>query len=81
MSVTGLAGAVIARTSKPPPKVSALFEAAMNELGVVMPTTSVYTTSVNIAQVMPVRSRLRSGYAVEMRKHRRRATGRGRGPP
>ncbi len=61
MSVIGLAGDVIARTSKPPPKVSALFDAAMNELGVVIPTTSVNTTNVNIASVMPVRSRFRSG--------------------
>ena len=40
----------------------------MNEPEIVPPTTSVKTTSMNIASVTPVRKRLRSGYAIDRRR-------------
>ena len=50
------------------------FDARARTSRVVMaPTTSVNTTSVNIASVMPVRKRLRSGYAIDMPQRRARA--------
>ena len=68
MSVIGLDGDVVARMSKPPPKSSMSFTPFTNEPVVIAPMTSVKTTSVNIASVTPVRNRLRSGYAIEMRR-------------
>ena len=61
MCTIGCAGEVVARTSKPPPKASRSLNAFVNAPEVVAPTTSVKTTSVNIASVTPVRKRLRSG--------------------
>ena len=60
-SRTGVDGAATARTSKPPPNVSVSSQAFMNETETIVPTTSVKTTSVNIASVTPVRNRFRSG--------------------
>ena len=68
MSTIGAAGEVVARMSKPPPNAFRLFAAPTNDPVVVAPTTSVNTTSVNIARVTPVRKRLRSGYAIAMRR-------------
>ena len=59
---------VPARMSNPPPKVSTSFRAAWNDPVEVEPVTSVKTTSVNIASVVPVRKRLRSGYAIDIRR-------------
>ena len=54
--------------SKPPPNAFASENAWMNEPDVAVPVTIVKTTSVNIASVVPVRNRLASGYAMEMRR-------------
>jgi hypothetical protein len=64
--VIGLAADELARTSKPPPKVFRSSKAFTNEPVVIAPTTSVKTTSVNMASVTPVRKRLRSGYAIDI---------------
>ena len=61
MFTIGCAGDVVARMSKPPPKTVMSLKAFVNAPDVVAPTTSVKTTSVNIASVTPVRKRLRSG--------------------
>src|SRR5205823_1718889 len=63
MSPIGAEADVEARTSKPPPKALTSLKAWTNDPVVVAPTTSVKTTSVNIASVTPVRQRLRSGHA------------------
>ena len=61
MSAIGLAGDAIARTSKPPPNATVSFPALVKAFDVVAPTTSVNTTSVNMARIVPVRKRSRSG--------------------
>src|SRR3954453_22317734 len=68
MFAIGVAGETVAVTSNPPENVSKFFAAGTNDCEVVASTTSVKTTSVNIARVTPVRNRLRSGYAIAMRK-------------
>ena len=80
MSGTGLAGATLARMSKPPPNVARLLTPLTNDLVVVAPTTSVNTTSVNIASVTPVRKRLRSGIGHRHLQHRRERAGSARAP-
>jgi hypothetical protein len=60
-SSIGLIAAELARTSNPPPNISSLSNARTKEPEIVPPTTSVKTTSMNIASVMPVRKRFRSG--------------------
>ena len=62
-SPTGLAGAVVARMSNPPPNVSVSLAPLTNDPVMTAPVTRVKTTSVNIASVTPVRNRLASGYA------------------
>src|SRR5437870_7047057 len=66
MSVTGLAGDVVACTWNPPPKAALSFMAAMNALDVDTPVTRTNTTSVNRAIVVPVRKRLRRDWATEV---------------
>src|SRR3954454_5782019 len=66
MLLTGLAGAVVARVSKPPPHVSMLLNASTTEPVVMAPVTRVKTTSVNMASVTPVRNLLRKGYAIDI---------------
>ena len=61
MSVMGVVPPVLARTLNPPPKVSSCRMAFMNEPFEATPVTSVKTTSVNMARVVPVRKRLASG--------------------
>ena len=61
MWAIGAAGEDVARTSKPPPNVLTSLNPLTNEPVVIAPTTSVKTTSVNMARVTPVRNRLRSG--------------------
>ena len=73
MFTIGSAGEDVARMSKPPPKTSRSLKAFVNAPEVVAPTTSVKTTSVNIASVTPVRKRLRSGYAIDIRSTGARA--------
>ena len=68
MSSIAATAPVPARIWKPPPKASSLPNAAWNEPVDVAPVTSVKTTSVNMARVVPVRKRLRSGYAIDMRR-------------
>ena len=67
MSSIGAAAPVPARTSKPPPDLSTSWKEWTNEPDVTVPVTSVKTTRVNIASVVPVRKRLVSGYAIAMR--------------
>ncbi len=57
----GATAEVLARTWKPPPNSSLFSKALMNEPDEAVPVTSVKTTSVNIASVVPVRKRLASG--------------------
>ena len=73
MSSIAATAPVPARIWKPPPNASTLPSAAWNEPVDVDPVTSVKTTRVNIASVVPVRKRLRSGYAIDMRSTGARA--------
>ena len=57
-----------ARTWKPPPKTSTSSNVDWNDPVDVEPVTSVNTTSVNMASVVPVLNRLLSGYAMDMRR-------------
>lgn len=60
-SPIGRTGAATARTSKPPPKRSTSSSERMKEPEIVPPVTRVKITSVNMASIIEVRSRLRSG--------------------